>query len=68
MDLVPIMLRGNKVIIGMDWLSPNGVVISCALQLVRVRTPSGEELVIQSKRAQRGPTMCSTTRARRYLQ
>ena len=29
-DLVPIPLRGNKVIIGMDWLSPNWAVIDCA--------------------------------------
>ena len=29
-DLVPIPLRGNKVIIGMDWLSPNGAMIDCA--------------------------------------
>ena len=28
-DLVPILMRGNKVIIGMDWLSPNGAVIDC---------------------------------------
>ena len=27
-DLVPIPLRGNKVIVGMDWLSPNRVVIN----------------------------------------
>ena len=33
-DLVPIPLRGNKVIIGMDWLSPNGAVIDCAQQSV----------------------------------
>ena len=26
---VPIPLRRNKVIIGIDWLSPNGVVIDC---------------------------------------
>ena len=26
-DLVPIPLRGNKVIVSMDWLSPNGAVI-----------------------------------------
>ena len=50
-DLVPIPLRGNKVIIGMDWLSPNGAVIDCA-QLVRVRSPSGGELVIQGERPQ----------------
>ena len=33
MDLVPIPLRGNKVIVGMDWLSPNGAVIDCEQQL-----------------------------------
>ena len=67
MDLVPIPLKGNKVIIGMDWLSPNGAVIDCEQQLVRVRTPSGGELVIQGERPQHGIVMCSTTRARRYL-
>ena len=45
-DLVPISLRGNKVIIGMDWLSPNGAVIDCAQQLVRIKTPGRGELVI----------------------
>ena len=67
-DLVPIPLRGNKVIIGMDWLSPNGAVIDCAQQLVRIRTPGGGELVIQGERPQRGPALCSAARARRYLQ
>ena len=67
-DLVPIPLRGNKVIIGMDWLSPNGAVIDCAQQLVRVRTPSGGELVIQGERPQRGPALCSAARSRYYLQ
>ncbi|XP_052624820.1 uncharacterized protein LOC128132335 [Lactuca sativa] len=67
-DLVPIPLRGNKVIVGVDWISPNGAVIDCELQLVRVRTPSGGELVIQGERPQRGPTFCSAARARRYFQ
>lgn len=67
-DLVPIPMRGNKVIVGMDWLSPNGEVIDCEQQLVRVRTPSGGELVIQGERPQREPTFCSAARARRYFQ
>ena len=67
-DLVPIPLRGNKVIIGMDWLSPNGAVIDYAQQSVRVRTPSGGELVIHGERPQCGPTVYSAARARRYLQ
>lgn len=28
-DLVSITLRGNKVIVRMDWLNPNGAVIDC---------------------------------------
>ena len=67
-DLVHILLRGNKVIIRMDWLSPNGVVIDCAQQLVCVRTPNGQELVIQGERPPHGLAMCSAARARGYLQ
>ena len=68
MDLVPIPLRGNKVIVGMHWLSSNGAVIDCELQLVRVRTPNGGELVIQGEKPQRRPVLCSAARARRYFQ
>lgn len=68
MDLVPIPLRGNKVIMGIDWLSPNRAVIDCEQQLVRVRTHSGVGLVIQGERPQRGSVLCSIVRARRYLQ
>lgn len=53
---------------GMDWLSPNEAVIDYELQLVIVWTPSGGCLVIQGERPQRGPTLCSVARARRYLQ
>ncbi|XP_052627606.1 uncharacterized protein LOC128134171 [Lactuca sativa] len=41
-DLVPIPLRGLKVIIGMDWLGTNGAMINCERKIVRVRTPRGE--------------------------
>ena len=53
-DLVSIPLRGLKEIIGMDWLQPNGDVIDCERKLVRVRTPSGGELVITGERASHG--------------
>ena len=52
----------------MDWLSPNGEVIDCEQQLLRVRTPSGGGLVIQCERPQHGPTLCSAARGRCYLQ
>ena len=52
---------------GMDWLSPNGVVINCEQQLVQVRTLSGGELVIHGERPQHGPILCFAARARRCL-
>ena len=66
-DLVLIPMRGSKFIIRMDWLGPNGVVIDCEQQLVRVRTLSGGELVVTSERSSQGPTLCLAARARRYL-
>ena len=63
-DLVHIPLCGNKATVGMDWLSPNGTVINCECQMVRVRTPSREELVVHGKGAQCGPILCSAARAR----
>ena len=36
--------------------------------MVADRTPSAGGLVIQGERLQCGPTLCSTTRARHYLQ
>ena len=50
-DLFPIPLRGLKVIIGMDWLGANGAMIDSKRQLVRVRIPSGGELVIHGEKA-----------------
>ena len=40
-DLVPIPLQRLKVVVGIDWLGPNGAMIYCENQLVRVRIPSG---------------------------
>ena len=54
-------------IVGMDWLGANGAMIDCERQLVKVRNPSGGELVIQGMRALQRPTLCSTVRAYRLL-
>ena len=53
--LVPIPLCGNKVIVGMDWLSPNGAVTDCRHYTVHIWAPSGGELVIEGKSVQRKP-------------
>ena len=56
-DLVPIPLQGLKVIVRMNWLGANRAMIDCERQLLRVRTPSGGELVIHGERVLRGPTL-----------
>ena len=67
-DLVSIPLQGSKVIIEMEWLEPNGAMINCEQQLVRVRNLSVGELVIPGEGASHGPALCSLARGRRYLQ
>lgn len=66
--LVSIPLIGSKVIIGMDLFGPNGAMIHCERQLVRVRTPSTRELVILGESASHGPSLCLAERSMRYLQ
>ena len=55
-DLVPIPLHGNKVIVGMYWFSPNEAVINYE-----------QQLVVDGERSQHGPILCSAARARCYL-
>ena len=50
-DVVPIPLRGLKVIVEMDWLGANGAIIDCEQQWVRVQTQGGGDLVIDGERA-----------------
>ncbi|PWA42977.1 hypothetical protein CTI12_AA495480 [Artemisia annua] len=45
-DLIPILMGELDVVIGMEWLGTNEVVISCRHKLVRLRTPSGGEVII----------------------
>ena len=66
-DLLSILLMGLKVIIRIDWLVPNGVVIDCEWQLVRVQTLSGGEQVISEERTTHGPTLCSAASSKRFL-
>ena len=63
-DSVLIPLHESKLIMGMDWLSPNGEMIDSGLWLVHVQIPSGGELVIHGEGAQRGLALHSAARAR----
>ena len=67
-DLIPIAMRKLCVIVGMDWMESFNAEIACWSKQVRVRTPSGRELLAQGDVTRRRVAICSTAIARRYLQ
>ncbi|KAI3672891.1 hypothetical protein L6452_38991 [Arctium lappa] len=67
-DLIPIAMRELCVIVGMDWMEVFDAEIVCRRKQVRVRTPSGGELLVQGDSPRRTSAICSAARARRYLQ
>jgi hypothetical protein len=67
-DLILIDMREFCVIVGMDWMYSYDAEIICRHKQVRVRTPSGEELLVQGDLPRRTVALCSAARARQYLQ
>jgi len=67
-NLIPIATREIFVIVGMNWLETYDAEISCRRKQIRVRTPSGGELVVQGDTPRRSVAMCSAAKARKYLQ
>ncbi|XP_071704913.1 uncharacterized protein [Rutidosis leptorrhynchoides] len=66
-DLVPITLSEFDVVVGMGWLDHNRANLACYEEFVRVRTPSGGELIVYGG-ARRRPVPISTyARARRLV-
>ena len=67
-DLILIDMRELCVIVGMDWMDSYDAEIICRHKQIRVRTPSGGELLIQGDLPKRTVALCSAARARQYLQ
>ncbi|KAJ9556417.1 hypothetical protein OSB04_011031 [Centaurea solstitialis] len=67
-DLIPIPMKGIDVVVGADWMFRNRATVDCAEQLVRIRNPSGGELVMYGEGRKKRPAFCSVTKARKYLQ
>ncbi|KAI3700658.1 hypothetical protein L2E82_45295 [Cichorium intybus] len=67
-DLIPIAMRQLCVVVGIDWMGAVDAEIRCRLKQIRVRTPSGGELLVQGDTLGWGVALCSAARARRYLQ
>ncbi|XP_071714014.1 uncharacterized protein [Rutidosis leptorrhynchoides] len=66
-DLVPIILGEFDVVVGMDWLDQNRANLDCHEKFVRVRTPSGGELIMYGEARRRPVPICTYARARRLV-
>ncbi|KAJ9541893.1 hypothetical protein OSB04_028399 [Centaurea solstitialis] len=64
-DLIPIPMREINVVLGMSWLSLHGAWFDCEGQRVKIRNPSGGDLIITGNGMKRPPKTCSLAKARR---
>src|SRR5581483_9465550 len=51
----------------MSWLSRHGASFDCEGQRVKIRNPSGGDLIITGNGMKRPPKTCSLAKARRYV-
>ncbi|XP_071704351.1 uncharacterized protein [Rutidosis leptorrhynchoides] len=56
-----------KLVVGMDWLSQYGANIVCDENIIRVKTPSGEDVIIQGEGQRQPVSICTYARARRLM-
>ncbi|KAJ9547715.1 hypothetical protein OSB04_020258 [Centaurea solstitialis] len=66
-DLIPIPMREINVVLGMSWLSRHGAWFDCDGQRVKIKNPSGGDLIITGDGMKRPPKTCSLAKARRYV-
>ncbi|XP_071742556.1 uncharacterized protein [Rutidosis leptorrhynchoides] len=66
-DLVSSTLGEYDVIVGMDWPDHNRANLACHEKFVRVRTPSGGDLIVYGEARRRPVPICTYARARRLV-
>ncbi|XP_071699804.1 uncharacterized protein [Rutidosis leptorrhynchoides] len=66
-DLVPITLGEFFVVVGIDWLDHNRVNLDYHEKIVRVRTPTGGELIVYGEARNRPVPICTYARVRRLV-
>ncbi|KAJ9557909.1 hypothetical protein OSB04_012523 [Centaurea solstitialis] len=66
-DLIPIPMKEINVVLGMSWLGRHGAWFDCEGQRVKIRNPSGGDLIITGNSMKRPPKTCSLAKARRYV-
>ncbi|KAI3678392.1 hypothetical protein L6452_37682 [Arctium lappa] len=66
-DLLPMLIGGFDVVVGMDWLSNNHAEIVCSKKLIRLPNPSGEVVVIYGEKRKGEVALITMARARKCL-
>ncbi|KAI3746350.1 hypothetical protein L6452_08780 [Arctium lappa] len=66
-DLLPMVIGGFEVVVGMDWLSNNHAEILCSKKLIRLPNPSGEVVVIYDEKRKGEVAIITMTKARKWL-
>ncbi|GJX82468.1 putative nucleotidyltransferase, ribonuclease H [Tanacetum coccineum] len=66
-DLIPMMLGGFDIVVGMDWLSKYNATILCSQKIIRVVNPRGREIIIYGEKQKGELVLCSVMKARKYL-
>ncbi|KAI3715042.1 hypothetical protein L6452_22008 [Arctium lappa] len=66
-DLMPLVIGGFDVVIGMDWLSNNHVEILCAKKLIRIPISDVESVTVYGERRKGKVAIISIVKARKCL-
>ncbi|XP_071739347.1 uncharacterized protein [Rutidosis leptorrhynchoides] len=66
-DFLPITLCEFDIVVGMDWLDHNRANLVCHEKFLRVRTPSGGELIVYGEARRRPVPICTYARARQLV-
>ncbi|KAI3758179.1 hypothetical protein L6452_05732 [Arctium lappa] len=66
-DLLPMLIGGFDVVVGMDWLKNNHAEIVCSKKLIQLPNPSGEIVVIYGEKRKGEVAIITMAKARKCL-
>ncbi|KAI3707652.1 hypothetical protein L6452_26279 [Arctium lappa] len=66
-NLMPMVIRGFDVVIGMDWLADNQAEILCAKKLIRIPIVNGDSVTVYGERRKSEVAIINLVKARKCL-
>ena len=66
-QLLPIVISGFDIVVGMDWLFKHQAQIVCNKKMIRINTSEGNEIVVYGSRKKSQPTLISSMKARKCI-